>query len=175
MLSALISTHMLMTARETAVERLFYSSSACVYAADKQTSTEVMPARESDSYPGMPEDGYGWEKLFSARMCRYFREEYGLATRAARYHNLYGRTGPSTVAGERRRPSSAEGHRRHLSARTIEIWGDGQQTRSFMYIDNCIKGTQLIFDSDETEPLNLGSDRLVTINELVDIVEAIAA
>lgn len=176
MLSVLISTHMLMAAREAAVERLFYSSSACVYAADKQTSAEVMPLRESDSYPAMPEDGYGWEKLFSERMCRHFREEYGLATRVARYHNVYGPHG--TFDGGREKAPAAICRKviaaKLSGANEIEIWGDGQQTRSFMYIDDCIKGTQLIFDSDETEPLNLGSDRLVTINELVDIVEAIA-
>jgi nucleoside-diphosphate-sugar epimerase len=176
MLSVLISTHMLMAAREAAVERLFYSSSACVYAADKQTSADVMPLRESDAYPAMPEDGYGWEKLFSERMCRHFREEYGLATRVARYHNVYGPHG--TFDGGREKAPAAICRKviaaKLSGANEIEIWGDGQQTRSFMYIDDCIKGTQLIFESDETEPLNLGSDRLVTINELVDIVEAIA-
>jgi GDP-D-mannose 3', 5'-epimerase len=176
MLSVLISTHMLMAAREAAVERLFYSSSACVYAADKQTSAEVVPLRESDAYPAMPEDGYGWEKLFSERMCRHFREEYGLATRVARYHNVYGPDG--TFDGGREKAPAAICRKviaaKLSGANEIEIWGDGQQTRSFMYIDDCIKGTQLIFESDETEPLNLGSDRLVTINELVDIVEAIA-
>ncbi len=175
MLSVLVSTHMLMAAQEAAVERLFYSSSACVYAAEKQTSAEVVPLREGDAYPAMPEDGYGWEKLFSERMCRHFREDYGLATRVARYHNVYGPHG--TYDGGREKAPAAICRKviaAKLSGSTeIEIWGDGNQTRSFMYIDDCIKGTLLIFDSDETEPLNLGSDRLVTINELVDIVEAI--
>jgi nucleoside-diphosphate-sugar epimerase len=176
MLSVLVSTHMLMAAREAAVERLFYSSSACVYAADKQTSAKVVPLRESDAYPAMPEDGYGWEKLFSERMCRHFGEDYGLATRVARYHNVYGPHG--TFDGGREKAPAAI-CRKVIAAKLsgsneIEIWGDGEQTRSFMYIDDCIKGTRLIFESDETEPLNLGSDRLVTINELVDIVEGIA-
>lgn len=175
MLSVLVSTHMLMAAHEAAVERLFYSSSACVYAAEKQTSADVVALRESDAYPAMPEDGYGWEKLFSERMCRHFREDYGLPTRVARYHNVYGPHG--TYDGGREKAPAAI-CRKVIAARLagsggIEIWGDGQQTRSFMYIDDCVKGTLLIHDSDETEPLNLGSDRLVTINQLVDIVEAI--
>jgi GDP-D-mannose 3', 5'-epimerase len=131
--------------------------------------------RESDAYPAMPEDGYGWEKLFSERMCRHFREDYGLLTRVARYHNVYGPHG--TYDGGREKAPAAM-CRKVIAARLwgadeIEIWGDGNQTRSFMYIDDCITGSRMILDSDETEPLNLGSDRLVTINQLVDIVEAI--
>ena len=175
MLSVLINTHMLMAAREAAVERCFYSSSACVYAAEKQTSADVVALRESDAYPAMPEDGYGWEKLFSERMCRHFSEDYGLETRIARYHNVYGPHG--TYDGGREKAPAAI-CRKVIAAKLsrsgeIEIWGDGNQTRSFMYIDDCLIGTRMIFDSDETEPLNLGSDRLVTINQLVDIVEAI--
>jgi GDP-D-mannose 3', 5'-epimerase len=175
MLSVLISTHLLMAAREASVERFFYSSSACVYAAEKQTSADVAPLRESDAYPAMPEDGYGWEKLFSERMCRHFREDYGLQTRVARYHNVYGPHG--TYDGGREKAPAAI-CRKVIAAKLsggdeIEIWGDGNQTRSFMYIDDCITGTHMIFNSDETEPLNLGSARLVTINQLVDIVEAI--
>lgn len=175
MLSVLISTHMLMAAREAAVERLFYSSSACVYAAEKQTTADVVALRESDAYPAMPEDGYGWEKLFSERMCRHFHEDYGLPTRVARYHNVYGPHG--TYDGGREKAPAAI-CRKVIAAKlsgsgTIEIWGDGLQTRSFMYVDDCVKGTLLILESDEIEPLNLGSDRLVTINQLVDIVEAI--
>ena len=176
MLSVLISTHMLVAAREMGVERLFYSSSACVYAAEKQVNTDVVALREQDAYPAMPEDGYGWEKLFSERLCRHFREDYGLATRVARYHNVYGPHG--TYEGGREKAPAAicrkviEAKRSGLGE--IEIWGDGNQTRSFMYIDDCINGTHRILDSDEIEPLNLGSDRLVTINQLVDIVEAIA-
>jgi nucleoside-diphosphate-sugar epimerase len=175
MLSVLISTHMLMAAREAAVERLFYSSSACVYAAEKQTSADVVALRESDAYPAMPEDGYGWEKLFSERMCRHFREDYGFPTRIARYHNVYGPNG--TYDGGREKAPAAI-CRKVIAAKLagsggIEIWGDGMQTRSFMYVDDCVKGTLLILESGETEPLNLGSDRLVTINQLVDIVEGI--
>ena len=175
MLSVLISTHVLMAAHEAAVERLFYSSSACVYAAEKQTTANVVALRESDAYPAMPEDGYGWEKLFSERMCRHFREDYGFATRVARYHNVYGPNG--TYAGGREKAPAAI-CRKVIAAKLsgsgeIEIWGDGQQTRSFMYIDDCIDGTLLIFESGETEPLNLGSDRLVTIDQLVDIAEKI--
>jgi len=177
MLSVLINTHMLIASREASVERFFYSSSACVYAAEKQTSTDVVPLRERDAYPAMPEDGYGWEKLFSERMCRHFREDYGLQTRIARYHNVYGPHG--TYDGGREKAPAAI-CRKVIAAKLsgsdeIEIWGDGNQTRSFMYIDDCMTGTRMIFDSEETEPLNLGSDRLVTINELVDIVEAIGA
>jgi GDP-D-mannose 3',5'-epimerase len=176
MLSVLISTHMLMAAREAAVERLFYSSSACVYPAEKQTDADVVPLRESDAYPAMPEDGYGWEKLFGERMCRHFREDYGLATRIARYHNVYGPHG--TYDGGREKAPAAI-CRKVIAAKLsgspdIEIWGDGKQTRSFMYIDDCITGTHKIFASDEAEPLNLGSDRLVTIDQLADIVETIA-
>jgi nucleoside-diphosphate-sugar epimerase len=175
MLSVLINTHMLMAAHEAAVERLFYSSSACVYAAEKQTTADVVALRESDAYPAMPEDGYGWEKLFSERMCRHFHEDYGFATRVARYHNVYGPNG--TYDGGREKAPAAI-CRKVIAAKLsgsgeIEIWGDGRQTRSFMYIDDCIEGTRLIFESGETEPLNLGSDRLVTIDRLVDIVENI--
>jgi nucleoside-diphosphate-sugar epimerase len=176
MLSVLINTHMLMAAREASVERFFYTSSACVYAAEKQTNAEVLPLRESDAYPAMPEDGYGWEKLFSERMCRHFREDYGLQTRIARYHNVYGPHG--TFDGGREKAPAAICRKvitaKLSGASEIEVWGDGNQTRSFMYIDDCITGTRMIFDSKEMEPINLGSDRLVTINELVDIVETIA-
>jgi nucleoside-diphosphate-sugar epimerase len=175
MLSVLINTHMLMAAREASVERFFFSSSACVYAAERQTTADVVALRESDAYPAMPEDGYGWEKLFSERMCRHFREDYGLQTRIARYHNVYGPHG--TYDGGREKAPAAI-CRKVIAAKLsgsdeIEIWGDGNQTRSFMYIDDCITGTKMIFDSEEAQPLNLGSDRLVTINQLVNIVEAI--
>src|SRR6516162_3798301 len=175
MLSVLISTHMLLAAKDAEVERLFYSSSACVYAAEKQTTANVVALRESDAYPAMPEDGYGWEKLFSERMCRHFAEDYGFATRVARYHNVYGPNG--TYDGGREKAPAAI-CRKVIAAKLsgsgeIEIWGDGRQTRSFMYIDDCIEGSFLIFESGETEPLNLGSDRLVTIDRLVDIIESI--
>ncbi len=176
MLSVLINTHLLLAARDRGVRRFFFASSACVYAADKQTSTAVVPLKEEDAYPAMPEDGYGWEKLFGERMCRHFREDHGLTTRVARFHNVYGPHG--TYAGGREKAPAAicrkviEGK---LSGRhEIEIWGDGDQTRSFMFIDDCIEGTQLIMHSHVEEPLNLGSDRLVSINQLVDIAEEIA-
>jgi nucleoside-diphosphate-sugar epimerase len=176
MLSVLINTHLLMVARDADVRRFFYSSSACVYAADKQTSENVAPLKESDAYPAMPEDGYGWEKLFSERMCRHFREDFGFVTRVARYHNVYGPHGTWTGGREKapaaicRKVIQAKLSGRH----EIEIWGTGTQTRSFMYIDDCLKGTQMIMESDIEEPINLGSDESVTINQLVDIAEDIA-
>jgi len=176
MLSVLISTHMLMAAKEFGCERFFYSSSACVYAAEKQTDAAVVPLKEADAYPANAEDGYGWEKLFSERMARHFREDYGLITRVARYHNVYGPHG--TYEGGREKAPAAI-CRKVIDAKlsggnAIEIWGDGEQTRSFMYIDDCVQGTQAIMASDILEPINLGSDELVTINQLVDIVERIA-
>jgi nucleoside-diphosphate-sugar epimerase len=176
MLSVLINTHLLMSAKEVGVDRFFYSSSACVYAADKQINPDVAALKESDAYPAMPEDGYGWEKLFSERMCRHFREDFGLTTRVARYHNVYGPDG--TWKGGREKAPAAI-CRKVIEAKLsgnhqIEIWGDGKQTRSFMYIDDCLKGTKAILASDILEPINLGSSELVTINGLVDIVEEIA-
>jgi nucleoside-diphosphate-sugar epimerase len=176
MLNALVSTHMLLAARDCAVERFFYSSSACVYNRDKQLSANVLPLREEDAYPAMPEDGYGWEKLFSERMCRHFEEDFGVKSRVARYHNVYGPMG--TWCGGREKAPAAI-CRKVIEAKIsgrheIEIWGDGTQTRSFMYIDDCILGTRLITESDITEPLNLGSSELVTIDELVTLVESIA-
>ncbi|MHB8509668.1 MAG: NAD-dependent epimerase/dehydratase family protein [Candidatus Dormibacteria bacterium] len=176
MLSVLISTHMLMAAREAGISRFFYSSSACVYAADKQTDADVTALREEDAYPAMPEDGYGWEKLFSERMCRHYAEESHLVTRVARYHNVYGPLG--TWDGGREKAPAAICRKviqAKLSGRhEIEIWGDGEQTRSFMFIDDCLHGTRAIMDSEISEPINLGSDQVVTINRLVDIAEAIA-
>jgi nucleoside-diphosphate-sugar epimerase len=176
MLSVLINTHLLVAARETGVGRVFFSSSACVYAADKQVHEDDTPLKEEDAYPAMPEDGYGWEKLFSERMCRHFREDFGIVTRVARYHNVYGPHG--TWNGGREKAPAAICRKvieAKLSGRhEIEIWGTGNQTRSFMFIDDCLKGTQMIMDSAIEEPLNLGSDESVTINQLVDIVEQIA-
>ncbi len=176
MLTVLINTHMLMAARQAGVDRFFYSSSACVYNADKQKSEAVTPLREADAYPAMPEDGYGWEKLFSERMCRHFREDFGMATRVARYHNVYGPHG--TWDGGREKAPAAICrkviHAKVTGSDEIEIWGDGHQTRSFMYIDDCLKGTEMFMYGDVTEPLNLGSNELVTINQLVNIVEEIA-
>jgi len=176
MLTVLINTHLLMAAQQYGVERYFFSSSACVYAADKQTDAAVTALKEEDAYPAMPEDGYGWEKLFSERMCRHFREDYALQTRMARYHNVYGPNG--TYDGGREKAPAAICRKviqAKLSGRhEIEIWGDGEQTRSFMYIDDCTCGSVRLMNSDVVEPINIGSDELVSINTLVDIVEKIA-
>ena len=176
MLSVLINTHLLMAGRDAGVGRFFYASSACVYNGDKQKTPDVVPLREEDAYPALPEDGYGWEKLFSERMCRHFEEDFGLQCRVARYHNVYGPDG--TFAGGREKAPAAICRKvieAKLSGRhEIEIWGDGNQTRSFMYIDDCVKGTQMILQSEIHEPLNLGSDELVTINQLVDLAESFA-
>jgi nucleoside-diphosphate-sugar epimerase len=176
MLSVLTNTHMLLAARDAGVQRFFYSSSACVYNADKQKTPEVVPLAEEDAYPALPEDGYGWEKLFSERMCRHFEEDFGLQCRVARFHNVYGPLGTWT-GGREKAPAAI--CRKVLEAKMsgkheIEIWGDGKQTRSFMYIDDCTRGTQAITESEIHEPINLGSSELVTINQLVDIVEEIA-
>ncbi len=176
MLSVLINTHLIMAAKDADVNRFFYASSACTYAADKQTDPNVTALKEEDAYPAMPEDGYGWEKLFSERMCRHFLEDFGLTTRVARYHNVYGPQG--TYDGGREKAPAAI-CRKVITAKLsgnheIEIWGDGKQTRSFMWIDDCVKGTQMIMHGDYADPLNLGSSELVSINELVDSVEEIA-
>jgi nucleoside-diphosphate-sugar epimerase len=176
MLSVLINTHLLMAARDEGVSRYFYASSACVYAAGKQDRPDIDALRESDAYPAMPEDGYGWEKLFSERMCRHFHEDFGLETRVARYHNIYGPHG--TYEGGREKAPAAICRKVAAAVlsgdHAIEVWGDGQQTRSFTYIDDCVSGTRIITDSDVVEPLNLGSDEMVTIDQLVDVVEEIA-
>ncbi|MEM8666672.1 MAG: NAD-dependent epimerase/dehydratase family protein [Planctomycetota bacterium] len=176
MLSVLINTHLLMAAREKGAERYFFASSACVYNADKQLSPDVIPLKEEDAYPALPEDGYGWEKLFSERMCRHFREDFGLETRIARFHNVYGPFG--TWDGGREKAPAAMCRKVIEAVETgrheIEIWGDGKQTRSFMYIDDCLHGISMIMDSNLTEPVNLGSNELTTINGLVDIVESFA-
>lgn len=176
MLTVLINTHLLMATKDAGVKRFFYASSACVYAADKQTDPNVTALKEEDAYPAMPEDGYGWEKLFSERMCRHFLEDFGLATRMARFHNVYGPHG--TFEGGREKAPGAI-CRKVIEAKLsgkheIEVWGDGHQTRSFMWIDDCVKGTQMIMNGDFAEALNLGSSELVSINQLVDIVEDIA-
>jgi GDP-D-mannose 3', 5'-epimerase len=176
MLSVLINTHLLLAAQDAGVSRFFFASSACVYNADKQIDPNVTALKEEDAYPALPEDGYGWEKLFSERMCRHFREDFALATRIARYHNVYGPHG--TYDGGREKAPAAI-CRKVIEAKLagvheIEIWGDGNQTRSFMYIDDCVKGTRMITESDFAEPINLGSSELVSINQLADIVEEIA-
>ncbi|MGW3497998.1 NAD-dependent epimerase/dehydratase family protein [Streptomyces sp. NPDC001020] len=176
MLSVLSSTHMLLAARDAGASRYFYSSSACVYAADRQTDTDVSPLREEDAYPAMPEDGYGWEKLFSERMARHFREDYGLATRVARYHNVYGPHG--TWTGGREKAPAAACRKVALAVltggRDVEIWGDGEQTRSFTYIDDCVEGTLRLTRSEHADPINIGSDRLISVNQLYAIVQQIA-
>ena len=176
MLSVLTSTNMLVAAREAGTRRFFYSSSACVYAGDKQTDPNVTALKEEDAYPGDPEDGYGWEKLFSERMARHFREDFGLETRVARYHNVYGPEG--TFEGGREKAPAALSRKmawaKLTGEHTIDIWGDGEQSRSFMYIDDCVRGSQEILAGDNVEPVNLGSAELVTINQMVDILEDIA-
>lgn len=176
MLSVLPSTHMLVAARDEGVKRFFYSSSACVYAAEKQTDPDVTALSESDAYPAMPEDGYGWEKLFTERMCRHFQEDFGVETRVARYHNVYGPNG--AYAGGREKAPAAicrkVAEAKLTGQRTIDVWGDGEQTRSFMYIDDCISGSQMILSGASATPVNLGSAELVSINRLVSIVEEIA-
>ncbi len=175
MLSVLVNTHMLLAARKYEVQRYFYSSSACVYAADKQVDVENPGLREEDAYPAMPEDGYGWEKLFSERMCRHFREDYGLITRVSRYHNVYGPFG--TWDGGREKAPAAI-CRKVIEAKLsgnheIVVWGDGSRTRSFMYIDDCLKGTQMLMESDVVDPINIGSAEMVSVNQLVDLAEEI--
>jgi len=176
MLSVLINTHMLQAAQKSGVRRFFYSSSACVYNGDKQTDPNNPGLKEEDAYPAMAEDGYGWEKLFSERMCRHFHEDYGMYVRVARFHNVYGPHG--TWDGGREKAPAAI-CRKVIQAKVtgkheIVIWGDGTRTRSFMYIDDCIQGVQKIMDSGILEPINLGSSEMVSINQLVDIVEDIA-
>jgi nucleoside-diphosphate-sugar epimerase len=176
MLSVLINTHMLQAAMKYGVRRYFYSSSACVYNGDKQKSFEAPSLKEEDAYPALAEDGYGWEKLFSERMCRHFREDFGLFTRVARFHNVYGPWG-TWYGGREKAPAAI--CRKVIEAKVsgrheIEVWGSGNQTRSFMFIDDCIKGIDLIMNSEILEPINLGSSEAVTVNQLVDIVEEIA-
>ena len=176
MITVLINTHLLLAAKKFGVKRFFYASSACVYTGDKQMDPNHTALKEEDAYPALPEDGYGWEKLFSERMCRHFREDFGIATRIARYHNVYGPNG--TYDGGREKAPAAV-CRKVIAAKLsgqheIEIWGSGNQTRSFMYIDDCLHGTQMLTNSDTIEPINIGSSEMVSINQLVDIVEHIA-
>jgi nucleoside-diphosphate-sugar epimerase len=176
MISVLINTHLLIAARDCGIDRFFYASSACVYNGEKQTDPNNPGLKETDAYPALAEDGYGWEKLFSERMCRHFMEDFGLTTRVARFHNVYGPFG--TYDGGREKAPAAICRKVIESSITgnkeIVIWGDGHQTRSFMYIDDCIKGILDIMYSDIIEPINLGSSEMVSINQLVDIVEEIA-
>jgi nucleoside-diphosphate-sugar epimerase len=176
MLSVLINTHLLIAARDNQINRFFFSSSACVYPDYRQKDTDIEGLKESNVYPAMPEDGYGWEKLFSERMCRHFREDFGIQTRIGRYHNVYGPFG--TWDGGREKAPAAISRKVALAVlnrqKEIEIWGDGEQTRSFTYIDDCLYGTEMLMRSEFVAPLNIGSDEMVSINQLVDIVEEIA-
>jgi GDP-D-mannose 3',5'-epimerase len=176
MLTVLINTHMLMAARQCGATRFFFPSSACVYAACKQQQTDNPGLKEEDAYPADPEDGYGWEKLFSERMCRHFLEDFDLETRVGRYHNVYGPHG-AFEGGREKAPAAI--CRKVIAAKLsghheIEIWGDGEQTRSFMFIDDCLYGTCALMESDIVEPINIGSSETVTINQLVDIAEELA-
>jgi nucleoside-diphosphate-sugar epimerase len=176
MLSVLINTHLLLAARDNKIKRFFYASSACVYNVDSQRSPDIQGLKETDAYPANPEDGYGWEKLFAERMCRHFSEDFALETRVARFHNVYGPYG-EYQGGREKAPAALI--RKVIEAKNnkspeIEIWGDGQQSRTFMYIDDCVKGIDLIMHSQINEPVNLGTSELVTINQLVDLIEEIA-
>lgn len=172
--NVLINVNMAEAARLNKVKRLFYSSSACVYPTYKQEDPKVIPLKENDAYPADPDNEYGWEKLFSERMYRSYREDYGLDVRISRYHNVFGPEG--TYDGGREKAPAALCRKIALAkdVDTIEVWGDGKQTRSFLYIDDCLEGTYLLMESNCLEPLNIGSDRLVTINEFVSIISKIA-
>ena len=170
----LINAHMLEASRLQGVRRFLFSSSACIYPQSKQADANVAPLREEDAFPADPEPGYGWEKLYTEMLCRYFREDYGLETRTVRFHNVYGPLG--TYEGGREKAPAAVCRKLALAddGDTIEVWGDGEQTRSFMYIDDCLEGLIRLMASNHHEPLNLGNDRLITINGLFDLVAAIA-
>lgn len=172
--NVLIDTHMLEASREAGIQRFFYASSACVYPQYRQLSPDVTPLREEDAYPADAEDGYGWEKLFAEQLCRYYHEDHGLETRVARFHNIYGPLG--TYEGGREKAPAAICRKVALARDEdeIEVWGDGKQTRSFTYVDDCVEGIYRITRSDHPEPLNLGSDELVTIDQLVNLVASIA-
>ena len=176
MLSVLINANLLRAAKENKSKKYFFSSSACVYNGSKQNQTFIDGLKETDAYPADPEDGYGWEKLFSERMCRHFTEDFGLETRVVRYHNIYGPLG--TFDGGREKAPAAL-CRKIINAKKnndnkIDVWGDGEQTRSFLYIDDCIKGTLDVFDSDSSEVYNIGSEEQVSINQMITMIEEIA-
>jgi GDP-D-mannose 3', 5'-epimerase len=173
--NVLINVHMLEASRLQSVKRYLFSSSACVYAQSRQTNAEVTALREEDAYPADPEPGYGWEKLYSEELCRYYRQDYGFQTRIVRFHNVFGPLG--TYEGGKEKAPAAISRKVALASDgdEIEIWGDGEQTRSFMYVEDCVEGLLRLMASDYSEPLNLGTDRLVTINQLVDLVSGIAA
>jgi len=174
--NSLINTHTLEAARVNGIQRYFYTSSACVYPEFKQTEANVVPLKEEDAYPAMPQDAYGWEKLVMERLCTHYREDYGLQTRIVRFHNIFGELG--TWDGGREKAPAAMCRKVATAKLTgnpeIEMWGDGEQTRSFCYIDDCLEGIYRLMRSNHTSPLNLGSDRMVSINQLAEIVANIA-
>jgi nucleoside-diphosphate-sugar epimerase len=174
--NAMINFQTLESAHSNGVKRYLYSSSACVYPEFKQTETNVVPLREEDAYPAQPQDAYGWEKLITERLCTHYREDYGIETRIVRFHNIFGPKG--TWEGGREKAPAAMcrkiANAKLTGNHEIEIWGDGEQTRSFCYIDDCVLGIHKLMRSDYQEPLNLGQDRMVTINELADMVAGIA-
>ena len=172
--NVLINSHMLEASRKNDIQTFFYSSSACIYPEYKQNSTNNAPLKETDAFPADPEEGYGWEKLFSEKLCEYYRVDYGLQTRIARFHNVYGPEGAFDGGKEKAPAAICRKISLALEGEEIEIWGDGLQTRSFMFIDDCIEGLYRIATSDIYEPLNLGTDALITINDLVDMVCNIA-
>lgn len=176
MLSVLINTNMLRSCLKHRIKKYFFSSSACVYNAAKQNKNFIDGLKETDAYPADPEDGYGWEKIFSERMCRHFTEDFGLETRVARYHNVYGPLG--TYDGGREKAPAALCRKiiqgKITNNNTIEVWGDGEQTRSFMYIDDCIEGTKKVFESDYKNVFNIGSEEQVSINQMISLIEEIA-
>jgi nucleoside-diphosphate-sugar epimerase len=176
MLSVLINTNLLRACLVNKVKKYFFSSSACVYNAAKQQTNFIPGLKEEDAYPADPEDGYGWEKLFSERMCRHFTEDFGLETRIARYHNVYGPLG--TYDGGREKAPAAL-CRKVIEAKlnkrnSIDVWGDGEQTRSFMFIKDCIIGTKMLFESSERSVLNIGSEEQVSINQMIKLIEEIS-
>jgi len=176
MLSVLINTNLLRASLINRIKKYFFSSSACVYNIDKQKNNFIEGLREIDAYPAMPEDGYGWEKLFSERMCKHFYEDYKLETRIARYHNVYGPIG--TFDGGREKAPAALCRKlinaKNSGKKIIDVWGDGEQTRSFLFIDDCIKATKKLFESNYHEALNIGSEEQVSINQMLKIIEEIA-
>jgi len=176
MQSVLINTNLLVACNEHKVEKYFFSSSACAYNIDKQQQSFIEGLKEDDAYPANPEDGYGWEKLFSERMCRHFMEDYGIEVRIARYHNIYGPYG--TYDGGREKAPAALCRKiiqaKKEKSQSIDVWGDGEQTRTFLFIDECIEGTLKLFESDYSEPINIGSDEQVSINQMIDIISEIA-
>jgi GDP-D-mannose 3', 5'-epimerase len=170
----LINANMIDASRQNGVEKFLFSSSACVYAQSKQKATDLAPLREEDAYPADPEPGYGWEKLFMEQLCRYYHHDYGFETRVVRFHNVYGPLGTYDGGKEKSPAAISRKVARAIDGGSIEIWGDGNQTRSYMYIDDCVEGLLRLMASNHREPLNLGTEELVSINQLVDIISGIA-